>query len=83
MSKELDIDNKTDLWIPAFILAKKGETPICPHCKNDGVSVYAEELGNNVGFIMISCDKCGKSGYFSRVDFTNYKGHIIRKKALA
>lgn len=49
MPTVLDIDNRIDLWIPAFIDAQNGETPTCPHCKNSNVSVHAEELGGNVG----------------------------------
>ena len=45
--------------------------------------MQAKDLGGNIGYVLITCEKCGKSGYFSRVDLKNYKGKVIHESALA
>lgn len=74
MSKTLDIDTKIESWIPAFKAASQGKNPVCPICNGDNVEVEAEELGDKIGYVLITCNTCKKSGYFSRVDFNNFKG---------
>lgn len=79
----MDIDNRIDLWIPALLSAEKGENPTCPRCGHNILDVQAKDLGENIGYVLITCEKCGKSGYFSRVDLKNYKGKVIHESALA
>lgn len=76
MSKELDIDSKTELWIPAFKSASLGESPSCPRCGSNNVDVIAKRCGGDIGFVLITCNNCNKTGYFSRVDFSNYSGKV-------
>lgn len=82
MSKELIIDDKFDIWIPAFKAVSSGGTPICPRCNGKNLEVQAENFGENTGYVLITCNDCNRSGYFSRVLFDNYKGKV-ENKALA
>ena len=69
MSRVLDIDPKIELWIPALEAVEKDEPPICPRCNSNDVGVQAEVHPDGIGYALITCNKCGKSGYFSRVMF--------------
>lgn len=61
MSNVLDIDKNIMRWIPAFKAYQSGETCVCPICESDEI----EAIGQ--GWLLLTCKKCGKSGYFSRV----------------
>lgn len=76
MSRELDIDDKIELWFPAFKAVSKGEKPSCPRCGSGDMNVIANDMGNNTGYVVITCNDCNKSGYISRVDFSKYKGNV-------
>lgn len=69
---ELDIDNDIERWIPAFIDAKAGRRATCPRCGSADTKAIAEDLGDGIGFVTITCQSCGRTGYFSRVDFSNW-----------
>ena len=69
MSKTLDIDNNIDLWLPTFDAAMKGEKIKCPLCKSSDVEYNRTIVKDNLGYAIITCNKCGKSGYLSRVKF--------------
>ncbi|MCR5419308.1 MAG: hypothetical protein K6E84_10360 [Lachnospiraceae bacterium] len=69
MSKTLDIDNNIDAWIPTLKTIKSGMQPTCPLCGSDDIDIQKEVIEKNIGFLLVSCGKCGRSGYFSRVDF--------------
>ena len=76
MSKTLDIDKRIDLWIPAYKAASKREKIICPRCGSDNIAVEAKRISENIGYVLITCGDCKKSGYFSRVDFDQYHGSV-------
>ena len=79
MSRELDIDSKTELWIPAFNAIRQNKDTICPRCGAYKLDVTVKKTNGDIGYVLITCNDCGKSGYFSRVDFGNrerIKDHI-------
>ena len=69
MSKRLDIDTNNQIWIPAFLSAIRGEQPVCPRCGSSDVEVNSMKDDNGVGFIVITCNTCSKTGYLSRIKF--------------
>lgn len=77
MSKKLVIDPKIELWFPAFDKAFNGEQPTCPHCGSKDISVSAYRYPDDVGWMVITCNECNKSGYFSRVFFKGFRGKAI------
>ena len=78
MSRKLDIDSRIDLWIPAFKAASNREQITCPRCGSNAVDVIAEDTGNGIGYVVITCSNCNKSGYFSRVDLKKYQGEYSK-----
>lgn len=71
MSRDLDIDPKIELWISALEAVKNNKSPICPRCNSNDVAAQTEVNPDGIGYALITCNKCGKSGYFSRVMFNN------------
>lgn len=69
MSKKLDINNNIKLWLKALVDAKAGKRPICPRCGSADTEIQKEIYKDKVGYMIITCNSCGKSGYFSRVLF--------------
>lgn len=69
MSKTLDIDQKIELWIPALNAVKNGESPICPRCESEDIDIQKDENEDGVGYLLMTCNNCNKSGYFSRIVF--------------
>ncbi len=69
MSKILDIDNNIESWIPAFKKVMEKKAPSCPLCGSDDVEDVVVRDKHNIGYVVITCNQCKKSGYFSRVDF--------------
>ena len=69
MSKTLDIDQDIKLWQPAFDAVMAGNPPVCPKCKSNDIDVTKDSNKDGVGYLLITCNGCGKSGYFSRVLF--------------
>lgn len=78
MLKTLDIDNNIYSWIPAFTDVKNNRNTKCPLCGSSEIDAEVHDLGDKIGYVLISCNKCGKSGYFSRVDLSGFKGKIIK-----
>ena len=69
MSKMLDIDENINIWIPAYDAVRAGKKPQCPKCKSDDIEVISDSDDKGVGFMLITCNGCGKSAHFSRVEF--------------
>ena len=69
MSRELDMNQNIEPWLPSYEAVMNNEKPICPHCKSSDISVTKDADEEGIGFMLITCEKCGKSGYFSRVRF--------------
>ena len=67
MLKKLDIDNNINRWLPAFEKVMAGKSATCPICGNAHTDPVVMDLGEGIGFVTITCPKCGKTGYFSRV----------------
>ena len=72
MSKELVMDDKIEMWDPALIAIQEGKEPTCPYCKNGDLNVTAKRISGDMGYILITCDKCNKTGYYSRVDLSKW-----------
>ena len=66
MSDEINIDKDVYRWIPALKEHLAGKECYCPICDSKEIRVH-EQFIDGVGFVLIECLKCGKSGYFSRV----------------
>lgn len=66
MSRELVIDDNCIRWIPALKSVREGKKPQCPICNSYDTNVE-QNYEKGIGFVLITCEKCGKSGYFSRV----------------
>lgn len=66
MSEELIIDNEITRWVPALQSVRNNEIPKCPICGSRNTSVE-KNFENGIGFVLITCGDCKKSGYFSRV----------------
>lgn len=69
MSTTLDIDNNVKLWIHAFDAAVKGKKPVCPRCNSMNTEVTKDSNDEGIGFLLVTCKDCGKSGYMSRMIF--------------
>ena len=69
MSGTLDIDKNTELWIPAFNAVKNGESPVCPRCGYEDIEINKSENEDGIGYLLLTCKKCNKSGCFSRVKY--------------
>ena len=69
MLNKLDIDKNINIWIPAYKAFIDGEKPICPRCNSHEIEVIQDEDSEGIGFLVLTCISCGKSGYFSRVKF--------------
>ena len=67
MSNELDIDSNVEAWLPALNSVLKKRVPRCPACDSDDVVSVVSALGKGVGYVVMTCNECKKSGYFSRV----------------
>lgn len=67
MLKKLDLDNNISRWLPAYEKVMAGENAVCPVCGNVRTEPLVMDLGDGIGFVTITCPKCGKTGYFSRV----------------
>ena len=71
-------DEEFRLWWPAFVKAHEGEKPTCPYCGSDDMEVIAKAWEDNIGYVIISCNKCKKFGNSCRQLMENYKGEIER-----
>lgn len=69
MSRQLDIDQKIELWIPALKAVENGEAPICPRCESNDIDIQKKVNEKGIGYLLLTCNKCNKSGYFSRIIF--------------
>ena len=69
MLKKINIDPNIEIWMPAYKTVMDGGTPECPHCRTQDMEVTKRENDDGIGFMLITCNSCGKSGYFSRVNF--------------
>ncbi len=69
MSRKLDIDKDVTAWFSGYDSVMNGQQPTCPRCVSDDVEVTKDAYDNGVGFMLITCNQCGKSGYYSRVIF--------------
>ena len=69
MSKTLDIDDNINLWMPTMKKALDGDDLSCPRCGSDNMEVIKESNEKGIGFLLVTCNNCGKSGYSSRVLF--------------
>ena len=67
MSKTLNIDNQIN-WIPTYKQVLNGEKPTCPICGGSNIESVVEDK-HDVGYVVITCKDCNKTGYFSRVNF--------------
>lgn len=67
MLKKLDIDPNINRWIPALKATLSDESRVCPVCGNNDLDSAVEEIDSGIGFVTITCNRCGKTGYFSRV----------------
>lgn len=65
--KTLDFDNNINRWLPAFDAVMSGEKPVCPKCGSKDLDSLVRDIDGGIGFVTITCNKCGKTGYFSRV----------------
>ena len=81
MKKELsfDIDKNTSIWLSAFTAVSRGNLPICPRCGCKDVTVETNIVKDNIGYVLLTCQQCHKSGYFPRVDFGNIQ--VIKKRS--
>ena len=66
MLKELNIDDNVSRWVPTLKAHLNGKKCYCPICKSDNLKID-ENYENGVGFVLITCNDCKISGYFSRV----------------
>ena len=69
MLRKLDIDDNQQRWFPAFDAFIKGNATACPVCGKIGLESTAGCGKDRVGFLVITCSSCGKSGYMSRITF--------------
>jgi hypothetical protein len=77
MSNALDIDNNPVRWMDAFANYQNDEPVVCPICGDENVSIQAGCGADCVGFIMLTCKGCGKTGYLSRVRFQEKKRDMV------
>ena len=77
MSKKLDIDDRVDLWMPAFNALRFHKDAQCPLCNGTNLNSQIKRMKGNIGFVLITCNDCGKSGYFSRVDLTSFDRETV------
>lgn len=69
MSKTLDIDPDVELWAPTLNAVIEGNEPICPRCKSSNMEIDSYQNKDGTGYLLVTCNDCGKSGYSSRVEF--------------
>lgn len=69
MSKGITISQNNDIWTSAFISAIKGQNPVCPICAGKSIAVEKKVIKDDVGYMLLTCNDCGESGYLSRVVF--------------
>lgn len=69
MSRTLDIDRDIKIWLPTLDDVKAGRIPTCPRCGSKNTEVVKKEYEDGIGFALITCNDCGKSGHFSRISF--------------
>ena len=64
------VDKNFERWFEAICAVVHDKVPICPICgKSSHICIYKHEFENHIGFMIITCKKCKKSGYSSRMIF--------------
>ena len=67
MPQDFDIDQNIEPWLSAYESVINNGKPTCPYCKSSEISVIKDADEDGIGFMLITCEKCGKRGHFSRV----------------
>ena len=73
MSRKVDIDTNNELWIPAFTAVHENREVLCPRCGGNKIEKYIGDSGGGIGFMLLTCENCGKTGYMSRMRLDNVK----------
>lgn len=63
----VEINNERE-WINQLFKAYDGEKALCPFCKYD-LNVKAYVLKDHMGFVDMTCNRCGNSFHMSRVKY--------------